>query len=234
MIRYLTAMGLVALMGTGAAAAAIPDLGSEAQREAGRVLYDKYCAQCHGDAGDGEGIAADRVNPRPRDFTSGKYKIRSTPSGFPPTTQDLIDIIRNGLPYTSMPPWPQLSEAELTELAYYLKTFAPAFADPDSLAEPLDLPEPPPFSEESAQRGSQVYNDIGCPLCHGELARGDGRSAPTLRDDWEDHIRATDLTQRWTFRGGPSRKDIFRAFTTALNGTPMPSYAESMSVEQRW
>ncbi|MCZ6650708.1 MAG: ethylbenzene dehydrogenase-related protein, partial [Acidobacteria bacterium] len=39
---------------------------------------------------------------------------------------------------------------------------------------------------------------------------------------------------RWTFRGGPSRKDIFRAFTTALNGTPMPSYAESMSVEQRW
>ncbi|MCZ6600141.1 MAG: c-type cytochrome, partial [Acidobacteria bacterium] len=234
MIRYLTAMGLVALMGTGAAAAATPDLGSEAQREAGRVLYDKYCAQCHGDAGDGEGIAADRVNPRPRDFTSGKYKIRSTPSGFPPTTQDLIDIIRNGLPYTSMPPWPQLSEAELTELTYYLKTFAPAFADPDSLSEPLDLPEPPPFSEESAQRGSQVYNDIGCPLCHGELARGDGRSAPTLRDDWEDHIRAADLTKRWTFRGGPSRKDIFRAFTTALNGTPMPSYAESMSVEQRW
>ncbi|TDI31539.1 MAG: c-type cytochrome [Acidobacteria bacterium] len=234
MNRHLTAMALLVLMGTGAATAGTLDLGSDAQREAGRVLYDKYCAQCHGDTGDGKGIAADRLNPRPRDFTSGKYKIRSTSSGNLPTTRDLMDIIRKGLPYTSMPPWPQLSETELTELAYYLKAFAPAFADPDFLSEPLDLPEPPPFTEESAQRGSQVYTEIGCGLCHGELARGDGRSAPTLTDDWGDSIRVADLTKRWTFRGGPRRKDIFRAFTTALNGTPMPSYAESMSVEKRW
>ncbi len=234
MKRHLIAMALVALMGTGAAASATPDLGSEAQREAGRVLYVKYCSQCHGDTGDGEGTAADRVKPKPRDFTSAKYKIRTTPSGYPPTTQDLIDIIRNGLPYTSMPPWPQLSEAELTELAYYLKSFAPAFADPDSLADPVDIPEPPPFSEESVERGSVVYTEIGCGLCHGELARGDGRSAPTLKDDWGDHIRVADLSKRWTFRGGASRKDIFRAFTTALNGTPMPSYAESISAEKRW
>ena len=229
LVAALASTGLLA-----PAHAAQPDLGTEAQRQAGKVLYDKYCTQCHGDSGNGLGTAAGRVKPRPRDFTSGKYKIRSTPSGFPPTTQDLITIIRDGLPYTSMPPWPQLSEAELAELSYYLKSFSPNFADAESLADPVSLPEPPPFSEESAQRGAEVYKEIGCPLCHGELARGDGGSAPTLKDDWGDHIRAADLTKRWTFRGGPDRKDIFRAFTTALNGTPMPSYGESLSEEQRW
>jgi cytochrome c oxidase cbb3-type subunit 2 len=132
----------------GTVRAAQPDLGSEAQREAGKALYGKYCTQCHGDDGDGKGVAASRLKPRPRDFTTGTYKIRSTPSGSLPTTQDLVRVIRNGLPYTSMPPWPQFSEAELTELAYYVKSFSPTFADPAAAPEPMDLPEPPAFSEE--------------------------------------------------------------------------------------
>ena len=37
--------------------------------------------QCHGDKGDGNGVAAPHLQPRPRDFTSGKFKIRTTPSG---------------------------------------------------------------------------------------------------------------------------------------------------------
>jgi hypothetical protein len=47
-------------------------------------------------------------------------------------------------------------------------------------------------------------------------------------------IRAADLSQSWTFRGGSSREDIFRTMTTGLNGTPMPSFADSLSTEQRW
>ena len=46
--------------------------------------------------------------PRPRDFTSGKFKIRTTPSGALPTDDDLRHIIREGMPYTSMPAWRQL------------------------------------------------------------------------------------------------------------------------------
>ena len=70
--------------------------------------------------------------------------------------------------------------------------------------------------------------------CHGTLGRGDGPSAPTLTDDWGYPIRAADLTQSWTFRGGSSREDIFRAMSTGLNGTPMPSFADALNVEQRW
>ena len=74
--------------------AAQPDLGTEAQRESGKALYTKYCAQCHGENGDGEGYATVHLLPKPRDFTTGKFKIRSTPTGALPTHQDLVNIIR--------------------------------------------------------------------------------------------------------------------------------------------
>ncbi|MEE9201851.1 MAG: ethylbenzene dehydrogenase-related protein, partial [Dehalococcoidia bacterium] len=38
----------------------------------------------------------------------------------------------------------------------------------------------------------------------------------------------------WNFRGGSSARDIYRTFTTGLNGTPMPSYVDSTTEEERW
>ena len=52
-----------------------------AASEAGKSLYMDKCAHCHGIEGDGNGDAAENLVPRPRDFTSGLYKIRSTESG---------------------------------------------------------------------------------------------------------------------------------------------------------
>ena len=60
-----------------------PDVGTEAQRAAGKQLYEKYCVQCHGEKGDGEGDATPHLFPRPRNFTTGKFKVRSTPTGRP-------------------------------------------------------------------------------------------------------------------------------------------------------
>ena len=77
--------------------AAAPDVGTESQRESGKQLYLKYCSQCHGEKGDGEGYAAVHLRPRPRNFTTGKFKIRTTPNGALPTHQDLVNIIRRGM-----------------------------------------------------------------------------------------------------------------------------------------
>jgi len=211
-----------------------PELGTEAQRESGKTLYLKYCSQCHGDKGDAAGYATPHLMPRPRDFTTGKFKVRTTPGGALPTHQDLVNIIRLGMPYTSMPAWPALSDQEVSDLAYFLTTFSADFSNPERRPQPMEFPSAPDATSESIELGKKLYAETGCLKCHGDLGRGDGPSAPTLTDDLGQPIRAANLTQSWTFRGGPSREDIFRTMTTGLNGTPMPSFVDSLSTEQRW
>ena len=180
---------------TGSARAAAQDVGTEAQRESGKNLYLKYCSQCHGEKGDGEGYATPHLYPRPRDFTQGKFKVRSTPTGALPTHQDLVNIIRRGMPYTSMPGWPSLSDQQVRDLAYFLTTFSPDFSSPGNAPQPVPLPSAPGATTESIEVGRKLYEESGCIRCHGALGRGDGPSAPTLTDDWGHPIRAADLSQ---------------------------------------
>ena len=101
-----------------------PDLGTEAQRESGKKLYLHYCSQCHGEKGDGEGYATPHLLPKPRNFTTGKFKVRTTPTGALPTHQDLVNIIRRGMPYTSMPAWEKhLKEDEIWDAILFLYDF---------------------------------------------------------------------------------------------------------------
>lgn len=241
MISCLITRGCVAILtgvlcaaAMGSARAAGQDVGTEAQRESGKALYLKYCAQCHGEKGDGEGYATSHLYPRPRDFTTGKFKVRTTPNGALPTHQDLVDIIRRGMPYTSMPAWPTLSDQEVSDLAYFTKTFSPDFSDPANAAEPVTFPSAPSATNESIELGKKLYVENGCVKCHGTLGRGDGPSAPTLVDDLGHPIRAANLAESWTFRGGSSREDIFKTMSTGFNGTPMPSFADALTPEQRW
>ncbi len=172
--------------------------------------------------------AATHLRPRPRNFTTGMFKVRTTPNGALPTHQDLVNIIRRGMPYTSMPAWPDLSDQDVSNLAYFIKTFSPEFSNPASAPQPVPLPSAPRATTESIALGKKLYEETGCVKCHGTLGRGDGSSAPTLKDDWGHPIRAADLAQSWTFRAGSSREDIFRTMSTGFNGTPMPSFADSL------
>ena len=51
----------------------------------GKALFARHCANCHGEQGDGKGPAAVFLYPKPRDLTSGKFKVRTTGSGEMPT-----------------------------------------------------------------------------------------------------------------------------------------------------
>lgn len=211
------------------------DLGTDEQRAAGGVVFHKYCSQCHGDDGAGDGIAAPFLRPAPRDFTAGKYKIRSTPTGYLPTRDDLEHSVRHGLPGTGMPAFDAaLSDKQVEDVVYYIESLSPDFQDPQAYAAPIEIPDPPPFSEDSLETGFETYVQVGCARCHGDKGRGDGRSAPTLRDDWGDFIPPADLSMPWNFRGGGSRQDIYRSISTGLYGTPMAGFADGLTEEQRW
>ena len=232
--RLAVLIASVCALPAGSVRAAAQDVGTEAQRAQGKTLYLKYCSQCHGEHGDGEGYAAPHLRPRPRNFTSGKFKIRTTPNGALPTHQDLVNVIRRGMPYSSMPAWPNFSDDEVSDLAYFVTTFSADFSRAENVPKPVALPSAPAATPQSVELGKKLYADTGCAKCHGTVGRGDGTSAPTLTDDWGHPIRPADLAHRWTFRGGASREDIFRTMSTGLNGTPMPSFADSLTPEQRW
>src|SRR5262245_11788227 len=63
----------------------------------GKAVYDAHCTECHGTDGKGDGPAAAYVAPHPRDFSTGRYKIRTTETGSVPTDEDLVRSVRQGL-----------------------------------------------------------------------------------------------------------------------------------------
>jgi DMSO reductase family type II enzyme heme b subunit len=203
--------------------------------EAGRQVYLRYCAICHGVDGDGAGPAAELLQPRPRDFRQGLYKIRTTVSGDLPTDEDLFRVVSKGMPGSSMPGWEEvLSEKERWQVVAYIKTFD-RFYDPDYQPESVPLSKRIAASPESIARGRELYRELECWKCHGDAGRGDGPSALELEDEWGFPILPADLTQNWTFRGGGEVEDIYMRFSTGMNGTPMPAFAEDvLSDEDRW
>ncbi len=195
----------------------------------GKQVYVKWCVGCHGDTGAGDGPAAPAMVPRPRNFTGAIYKIRTTASGQLPTDADLMRAIDEGLPGSAMPAWKgRLSDAERRGVAAYIKTFSSFFADTSQHVTALKFSSAPGggTGAEALKTGRQFYDSIGCRKCHGDQGRGDGPSAPTLKDDAGFPIFAADLHQSWRFRGGSSVEDVYRRLRTGLDGTPMPSFSD--------
>jgi DMSO reductase family type II enzyme heme b subunit len=56
----------------------------------------------------------------------------------------------------------------------------------------------------------------------------------TLKDDTGRPSIATDLTKRWRYKRGGTAQEVYRILTTGMNGTPMQSFASSLSGDERW
>jgi len=203
----------------------------------GKVLYERYCIGCHGVRGDGVGENAVYVNPefpKPRDFTSGVFKCRSTPSGSIPLDADLFDTIGRGVNTTAMPQWLPLTRRDRADLVAYIKTFSKRFTDeqPDP---PVPIPPETPSTRESVARGRELFQTtLKCNECHGPEGRGDGPSAPSLRDNKGNPIPPYDFTTGERFKCGQTDYDLARIFLTGLDGTPMPTYADYLKGDQIW
>ncbi|GAB1722629.1 MAG: c-type cytochrome [Nitrospira sp. CR1.1] len=223
--------------------------------EAGKRVYFTKCVWCHGVDGAGDGPGADRLWPRPRNFNQGTFKIRHTASGELPLfnynektpdsgKNDLFDTVTHGLPGSAMPPWEGiLTEEQRIQVLSFVTTQLVKdrkFTDKQSESQTilqLGTIKPAEATEDSIKKGAQLIVDKKCIECHGVEGRGDG-NAFNLKDDWGFSIQPANWHKCWNFRG--SRQDpynvrnIFRTFSTGVNGTPMPSFADSTSVEERW
>ena len=98
---------------------------------------------------------------------------------------------------------------------------------------PLYVGRPPAPSQQLIDHGKDVWQGAKCWECHGQSGKGDGEKAPGLKDDLGFPAPPADLTSG-QFKSGPAVQDIFRTMSTGLSGTPMPSYRDSLSEEDRW
>lgn len=205
------------------------DVVAKRKAQQGEDLYQFRCAVCHGDTGAGDGAATEVMTPKPRDFSLGLFKYKTSPGTLLPRDEDLINTIKYGLPGTAMPGWglpgsALLSDAQIRSLIPVIKRFditlswPPEDADDDafdedgfylhddfqviSATEPL--PDQQPYSDDSIAQGKVAF-EKSCSECHGMAGRGNILSGKNLEDDWGYRIWPRDLTKPWTWRASQSR-----------------------------
>ncbi len=203
----------------------LPD--SVALQDLGQLTYDKECVACHGADGDGLGEAAYLLYPRPRDFTTGRFRLISTWDGVP-TDDDLFRTISRGMPGSAMPSWAHLTEETRWGLVHYLKTFLerPIVieepTEPASFGNPgtgiIAIPPEPEFTPEAEAQARELYGK-GCAPCHGDTGKGDG--AQEQVDSKGLPTRPRDLTLG-VYKGDPSPEQVYRRLVAGLPGSPMP------------
>ena len=158
----------------------------------GRKTYEKECLACHGKDGNGEGEAAYLLYPRPRDFTSGQFRLVSTWDSVP-TDEDLFRTISRGMPGSAMPSWAHLPERTRWGLVHYVKSFSkrPLTIQAEPRARrrrqrraraSCPVPPEPPYTKEAEARARATLREELRPLprAHGHAATA-SRSRSTRR-----------------------------------------------------
>jgi len=79
----------------------------------GKASYETNCAACHGDAGLGDGVAGEALDPKPRNLVTGTYRKPPTPAGIHAT-------LEKGIDGTTMVSFAHLPPDELWALTYYV------------------------------------------------------------------------------------------------------------------
>ncbi|MEX2188356.1 MAG: ethylbenzene dehydrogenase-related protein [Pirellulales bacterium] len=214
----------------------------------GPALFAQHCAGCHGDKGDGNSPLATFLYPKPRDFRSGRFRLVSTTNGVP-SAADLDAVLRRGMPGSSMPPWPKLTDADRAALVAVLQTLhrdgmrelylahlREEFGEDDPEVDEQELaafvankttpgelaatPDIAEATDQAIERGRQIYVKQSCHSCHGAEGKGDGQQAMVDVEGYP--TRARDLT-RGIYKGGHDPASVYRRIAFGMPGTPMPS-----------
>lgn len=157
-IRTLLRAALAAvLLGAATTAAAQEHSYAPSDIENGRGLYQANCLGCHGNNGD----AVEGAN-----LASGRFRRASS-------DEDLIALIRIGIPETLMIPRPQLSYGDLRAIVAFLRTMQSGGV--------LSARDEREVRLGDAGRGEQLFfGSAQCGTCHG-INGGGSPLHPDLR-----------------------------------------------------
>jgi mono/diheme cytochrome c family protein len=175
--------GLVALATTAAVVVFVAGPGavgatpSPRDLKAGKELFDRQCASCHGAGGRGDGPSAAGFATKPADLTDGRL-MNPLPDDF------LVNVIRRGGPAEglapTMPPFEKfLSEAQTTQVVAYVRSLAqpPLRVAPPPLVQIAGAPRQPIFFSHLIHAGSFA---IDCQYCHADARRSEYAGLPSV------------------------------------------------------
>lgn len=200
--------------------------------DAGKRIWTRECAVCHGDAARGEGIYRQGIEPVPPSFNdTGTYNDY--------TDADYFWRISEGVPWTAMPTWKAVySERERWELVTYIRTMftqtttappQPSEAEKvvtDSVLKAQKLP-----SSASYDAGRQQFLQQ-CAHCHGLAGDGSGWAGDYL------HPAPANLQQKLA-SSVPGIMDhydgvTFSKVTNGMRDSAMPTWGEFLNARMRW
>jgi cytochrome c oxidase cbb3-type subunit 2 len=219
--------------------AATPELAQK-----GLLIFGFRCAACHGTTGHGDGPASWAVQPRPRNYTKGLFKLHTNDNGSLPSDEDLFDTITRGMGGSAMPSFATLSAEDRWALVAAVKELA-VFKDEDEGVEvhffkdrpatpALSVGEPLPASDALIAKGKAAFAKLDCNKCHGAAGDGNGPSAKDLKDDWGETIWPRNF-QEARYRGVKSVRNIVERINTGLSGTPMAAFGNGqLTDEEKW
>jgi mono/diheme cytochrome c family protein len=178
--------------------------------KAGRELYVRYCATCHGDAGRGDGASVASFATKPADLTDGRL-MNALPD------EVLYNVIMHGGPAEGLSPgMPPLSgylgEAETRQVIQYIRTIAvPQFRA--EMAKPLvsfaHAPRQPiPFNHVIHAGSFQ----IPCQYCHADARRSEYAGLPSVERCLGCH----------KIIGAQDNPEILKIHDYAKRGEPIP------------
>lgn len=154
--RYLPGSAVVLLLGSTGSVSAQEHSYAPSDIENGRGLYQANCLGCHGNNGD----SVEGAN-----LASGRFRRASS-------DEELMALIRNGIPETLMIPRPQFSYGELRSLVAFLRTMQTA-----GVQNAQDQAE---VAVGDAARGEELFfGSAQCSTCHG-VGGGGTRLHPDL------------------------------------------------------
>jgi hypothetical protein len=145
---------------------------------AGKALYDRQCASCHGPGGRGDGPSGGGLATKPADLTDGRL-MNPLPDEF------LVSVIRHGGPAEglapTMPPFEKfLDPGQTAQVVAYLRSLAQPPRRPDQekpLVHVPGAPRQPIFFSHVIHAGSF---GIECQYCHADARRSEFAGLPSV------------------------------------------------------
>jgi len=119
MMKPLFAVGLALTFVAGLAVSGVL-AQAKGDAAAGKAVYDKECAKCHGEHGAGDGAQGQKLKDKPSNWAAGGGGLKGMDD------QKISESIKKGGKAVgkaaAMPAYPKLSDAEVANVVAYVKT----------------------------------------------------------------------------------------------------------------